>query len=129
MRSMPALRVIVDMGQPPQAPSSSMSTTPSSSRNSMTRMSPPSDWRAGRIASTASSRAACIAPRLTLPSHTSFPTGGTDPGHVGAEGAQLAGEVLIATVHVLDAGHGCLALGGQAREHQRGTGTDVGSPH
>ena len=53
IRSTPALSVIIDTGQVPQAPTSETCTTPSSSMPLKT-MSPPSLWSAGRIASIAS---------------------------------------------------------------------------
>src|SRR5439155_15311817 len=51
MRSIPAFNVTVDAGQLTQAPMSSTVTTPVASSTSCRRMSPPSAWMAGRIAS------------------------------------------------------------------------------
>ena len=56
IRSMPALRVIIDIGQPPQAPTICRLTVPSSTPSS-TR-SPPSIWMAGRMYSSVSWRTA-----------------------------------------------------------------------
>src|SRR4051794_23068737 len=51
MRSTPALRVTVDAGQLTQAPTNWTVTTPVSSSRPRRKMSPPSAWMAGRIAS------------------------------------------------------------------------------
>src|SRR3954447_4594056 len=116
MRSMPALSVIVDMGHPLQAPTSSMSTTPVAASTLMTFMSPPSAWRAGRITSTASSTCACMGEvsREVVRIANSV----AELCHVGAEGTELAGQVLVAAVDVVGVRHGGLPVGGQAGHDQ-----------
>src|SRR5215218_10291807 len=55
IRSIPAFMVCVEMGHVPQAPTSSTVTLPASSSTSLSTMSPPSAWSAGRITSMVSS--------------------------------------------------------------------------
>src|SRR4051812_28791231 len=127
MRSMPAFSVMVDMGQPLHAPTSSMSTTPVAASTLITFRSPPSAWRAGRMTSTASSTCACMGEvsREVVRIANSVAVS----GHVGAEGLELAGQVLVAAVDVVGVGHGGLAVGGEAGHDQGGAGPDVPRLH
>ena len=159
IRSTPALSVIIDTGQVPQAPTSVTCTTPSSS-SAWKMMSPPSLWRAGRIASIASRMSffhcrPCRAPcrflrrdRCPTGVNTS-PVSQVVPGRarlpgVGAaesgtaqsrrstsapEGPQRGRQVGVAPVDVLAVVDDGLAVGDEAGEHEGGAGPHVGRRH
>src|SRR5438309_1780283 len=57
------------------------------------------------------------------------PASVVEPADVGAEGAELAGQVLVAAVDMLRVGHHGLAVGGKPGDHEGGAGPDVGRAH
>src|SRR3954452_20273717 len=101
-------------------------------------MSPPSACRAGRMASMASSscdsmtvrdpptednaRASSAVPGAPVPRRLR----GAAAGDVGADGSEVAGQVLVAALDVVGVGHDRLALRPQAGHDQGGAGPDVG---
>src|SRR5947209_11354390 len=107
IRSTPPFSVSHEIEQESQAPDSFTWTTPSSvtPRKSM---SPPSIWRAGRMASMASRMAASIARQRTAGEGLSG-----HPGDVGAEGGEGSGQVAVAPVDVDDVVDLGLPVGGQ----------------
>ena len=54
---------------------------------------------------------------------------GLTGGHLGAQGAQRAGQVLVAAADVAGAAHDRLTLGHQPGQHERHAGPDVGGAH
>src|SRR5438105_4217030 len=143
MRSMPARRVYTDDGHVPQAPTSWTLTTPASSSTSTRKMSPPSACSAGRMTSMVASTCSLMTPSVSR-SRRAIRSVGTSrrsssakcpqnelmtPLDVGAQGAELVDEVLVAAVDVVGGAHDGLAVGAEAGHHQRGPGPDVVGLH
>src|SRR6266699_3861842 len=157
IRSTPALRVIIDTGHVPHAPTSVTWTALSASMPLKT-MSPPSLWSAGRMASMASRTPAsrssvsvsmsvgmCSplgrsdpAPGPTLLFSHAFPGreephsssgGGRDAPDVGAEGLELTGEIGITAIDVVRVEDAGLAVGGEPGDHEGGAGAHVLGAH
>src|SRR5574341_1269150 len=144
MRSTPALSVIIETGQVPQAPTSVTWTTLSASMP-LNSMSPPSLWSAGRMASIASrtlgSSSSVLAVSVSVgirnsrnqpvqpPQYRRCSLRLIHPGHVGAERAELARKVGVAAVDVVRIEHFGLPVGAESGEHERGAGADVEGAH
>src|SRR3989442_15841419 len=128
MRSMPALSVTVDAGQLTHAPVSSTVTTPAVSSTSISSMSPPSAWMAGRTTSITSatwSRTGGLLQNCSLQGMQRAPCGeipglwpSVDGFDVGSECDQALIHALVAPVDVLGVVDGGRALGGERGDHQ-----------